>query len=257
MDADDEDLNFRLARAKSILQALRNKSWTRVYLAQKSGYDERTIRNLLKGTPVRDQTVIDVCKLLDIEPELEDASEYVDAADDRHGGYTRTPFRKYEGIFLGYKRSFKKAGCFVRNFMSVTWDEDAEVFRFGDHFRYKHRGDWVERNRTGEIFISPMTDLLHFLLVDDGSVRLATLMKMRGREEIMRGTIASYAQNVMFFQPANSAFLLEKSGIGDVAQLMEALPRLVEPGQDGYVDVKNEIEFIERDILFNCRNTDS
>ena len=69
---------FLISRARKIERALVRKSWTRVHLAELTGYDERTIRNVLGAKPVRDQTIIDICQALGIEPELEDSSEYVE-----------------------------------------------------------------------------------------------------------------------------------------------------------------------------------
>src|SRR5215207_5947011 len=68
MGREDE---FLSARARKIERALLRKNWTRVHLADLTGYDERTIRNVLHGKPVREQTVIDICEALGIEPILE------------------------------------------------------------------------------------------------------------------------------------------------------------------------------------------
>ena len=69
---------FLISRARKIERALVRRSWTRVHLAELTGYDERTIRNVLGAKPVRDQTIIDICQALGIEPDLEDCSEYVE-----------------------------------------------------------------------------------------------------------------------------------------------------------------------------------
>jgi DNA-binding Xre family transcriptional regulator len=64
---------FLISRARKIERALGRRSWTRVHLAELTGYDERTIRNVLGAKPVRDQTIIDICQALGIEPDLEDS----------------------------------------------------------------------------------------------------------------------------------------------------------------------------------------
>jgi hypothetical protein len=53
---------FLIVRARKIERALVRKNWTRVHLAEVTGYDERTIRNVLGAKPVREQTVIDICQ---------------------------------------------------------------------------------------------------------------------------------------------------------------------------------------------------
>jgi lambda repressor-like predicted transcriptional regulator len=97
---------FLTARARKIERALIGKNWTRVHLAEVTGYDERTIRNVLGRKLVRDQTIIDICQALGIEPELEDGSQYVEVADALYGEYPRGPYRKYEGGYFAYRRSF-------------------------------------------------------------------------------------------------------------------------------------------------------
>ena len=67
-----ESSEFRLERAKKLQRALRNKQWTRTFLASKTGYDEKTIRNVLNGMQVKDKTIVDVCQALGIEPILDD-----------------------------------------------------------------------------------------------------------------------------------------------------------------------------------------
>ena len=44
---------FLIARARKIERALVRKNWTRVHLAEVTGYDERTIRNVLGAKPVQ------------------------------------------------------------------------------------------------------------------------------------------------------------------------------------------------------------
>jgi hypothetical protein len=49
------EVEFWRVRAKKIERALIRNGWTRVHLAELTGYDERTIRNVLSGKPVRGQ----------------------------------------------------------------------------------------------------------------------------------------------------------------------------------------------------------
>jgi transcriptional regulator with XRE-family HTH domain len=86
-------------RAKVIERALAAKRWTQLHLGSKTGYDERTIRNVLRGRPVREQTILDVCQALGIEAELHNGHQ-VDFADQAYGEYPRGPYRKYEGGYF-------------------------------------------------------------------------------------------------------------------------------------------------------------
>src|SRR5215218_1800070 len=88
---------FLISRARKIERALVRWSWTRVHLAELTGYDERTIRNVLGAKPVRDQTIIDICQALGIEPYPDDTNEYVELSDPEYGEYPHGPYRKYDG----------------------------------------------------------------------------------------------------------------------------------------------------------------
>src|SRR3954454_19197308 len=101
MNGDAEILS---ARARKIERALVHKGWTRIRLAEVTGYDERTIRNVLSGKVVRYQTIVDICEALGIEPDF-DPHGHVEVADRLFGEYPRGPYRKYEGSYFTYRRS--------------------------------------------------------------------------------------------------------------------------------------------------------
>ena len=60
---------FLIVRARKIERALVRKNWTRVPFAEVTGYDERTIRNVLGAKSVREQTIIDICEALGVAPD--------------------------------------------------------------------------------------------------------------------------------------------------------------------------------------------
>ena len=70
-----------------------NKAWTRAQLAAKSGHDVRTVRTVLAGVDaVRDQTIVDICQALGIEPELSEPTESeAEVAEPWYGSYARGP----------------------------------------------------------------------------------------------------------------------------------------------------------------------
>jgi hypothetical protein len=80
-----------------------------------TGYDERTIRNILSGKPVRDQTIVDVCQVLGIEPELEQ-DHHIEIADEQFGAY--------EGAFFAYRRSFSAPSRLLRTVIEFAWSRE-------------------------------------------------------------------------------------------------------------------------------------
>src|SRR5215211_9011011 len=130
---------FFSARANRIERALIKKNWTRVHLAEVTGYDERTIRNVLGRKLVRDQTIIDICQALGIEPELEDGSQYVEVADALYGEYPRGPYRKYEGGYFAYRRSFSSPISMMRTVIELEWSE-GEGLLFHEYSEFSASG---------------------------------------------------------------------------------------------------------------------
>jgi DNA-binding Xre family transcriptional regulator len=94
---------FLSARAKRIRRALAQKGWTQKHLANKTGWCERTLRNLLDGRRVRAQVVEDVCEALGVEPGREHATQI---AGEEYGAYPRSAVRIYEGGWFAYRWSF-------------------------------------------------------------------------------------------------------------------------------------------------------
>ena len=171
---------FLISRARKIERALVRKSWTRVHLAELTGYDERTIRNVLGAKPVRDQTIIDICQALGIEPDLEDSSEYVEVADAEYGEYPRGPYRRYEGGYFAYRRSFNSLARLMRTCVEIEWAED-EGLIFREHSQFQAGRRQVDNSQSGRVHISQTTGLMHLVTCVEGAVRTHHPHKDDGR----------------------------------------------------------------------------
>src|SRR5215211_1987880 len=200
---------FFSARANRIERALIKKNWTRVHLAEVTGYDERTIRNVLGAKPVRDQTIIDICQALGIEPDLEESSEYVEVAEAEYGEYPRGPYRRYEGGYFAYRRSFNSLARLMRTCVEIEWAEDEGlIFRELSQFQAGHRQ--VDNSQSGRVHVSQTTGLMHLVTCVEGSVRLITLTKMIGGDEVMRGAVLTQIDRDAHYMPAFSSIVLTK-----------------------------------------------
>lgn len=200
---------FFSARANRIERALIKKNWTRVHLAEVTGYDERTIRNVLGRKLVRDQTIIDICQALGIKPELEDESQYIEVADALYGEYPRGPYRKYEGGYFAYRRSFSSPVRLMRTVVALEWSEDVGLI-FREHSQFKAGRRQIDNSQGGHVYISQTTGLMHLLTKVEGAVRLITLTKMIGGDELMRGAVLTQIDRDAHYLPSFSPIVLTK-----------------------------------------------
>lgn len=242
------DLEFRIERAKRLERALRNKGWTRVQLAAKTGYDEKTIRNVLSGDPVRDQTIIDVSQSLEIEPQLENTLGDVDVADDAFGGYLRHTHRNYEGFFRAYRRSFTRPGEIYKSIYHMYWDSAADHFVFSEYYQLDSDEKFGAKAHEGSVYMSSYTSLIHLMTVYEGSIRLATLTKMREVEGVMRGTIQTQSESLMFFQPTVAPLVLVKLKHYNTDDIKDDLRFLAEADGD-FKFAQEQIALTEKQIV--------
>ena len=243
------DLEFRLDRAKQIQRALQNKGWTRTQLASKTGYDEKTIRNLLAGQEVRDQTVIDVSQALAIVPRLENDVDNVECADDVFGGYVRSTHKFYETYYYLYRRSFSKEGAIFRGVLEVRWDETDERFNFSEYYEADPEEELGARRHTGALYMSSYTGLVHMLTIFEGSIRLITATKMRQSDGIMRGTIATQCEDIAFFQPTVSPLVLKRLKNYDAAARLAGDIGLLSESADDYAFATDQLAMTEDRVV--------
>jgi hypothetical protein len=253
MPKDAATLEFWRKRAAKIEKALLNKAWTRIQLATKSGHDVRTIRTVLAGEdPVRDQTIVDVCQALGIEPELSEPTEsQIEVAEPWYGSYAREPYKAYEGAYYAYRRSFTYPGCFMRSIYEIKWHDEDWIFVFQEHQSYSSNNNRkVDHSQSGEVYISPYTDLIHLVTVASGAVRMVTLRKMR--DNAMRGCMLTQSDRDTYFQPCVSGIFLERLFGFDPASL-NANPELVGPIRPGHADydrIAEEMAIVEKAVMF-------
>ena len=247
-----DELEFLRARAKKIERTLARNSWTRVRLASATGYDERTIRNVLAGKPVRDQTIIDICQALGIAPELDEESQYAEVADEQYGSYARRLFSAYDGGFFAYRRSFTSASHLMRTVIEFAWSEEAKSLTFSEHSRYSTVRKVVDHSQTGHVYISPLTDLVHLLTTHQGAVRLITLSKMRGGEDVMRGAVLTQSEHRMYYQPSVSAIVLTKISNYE-PERHRAMVGPIDANAEEHGSIVTELDQTERDVVQHRR----
>ena len=240
---------FRLARARKLERALRNKGWTRKQLAEETGYDEKAIRNILAGEPVRDQTVVDVSQALGIEPETDTQHDRVEVAEDEYGGYSRSAHRQYESFFYSYRRSFTNYGEIFKSIIEIRWDGIDNKFVFFDYYETDKVTGQDARAHTGAVFMSSFTNLLHLQTIYEGSLRLITLTKMREPEGIMRGAIMTQSENLMSFQPTLSPIVLRRIPAYSVRKELPRDMKMITADESDYEFAAAQLGLTERQTI--------
>ena len=245
-----DDSEFKLKRAKKLQRALRNKQWTRVFLADKTGYDEKTIRNVLNGAQVRDKTIVDVCQALGIEPIFDDVEELTEVADAQYGGYSRVTHRPYETFYAFYRRdTFDDDKLIYKSILEIFWDVTERRLSFKEYYRRRSTSIPGVKAHTGPVYISPHTSLLHMLTIFEGAVRTLTLTKMREFEGIMRGVLLTQTESLTFYQPTVSPVVLRVlTEYNTEFRLKDDIARLC-PGSVEYAFADKELLIAERKII--------
>lgn len=245
---------YLIERAGRVERAMRAKGFTRQKLAERAGYDIRTIYKVINAEHVRDKTIIDICRALDIAPELELPPDENQIAPDAYGAYSHSAYRHYEGKYIGYRRSFSNLESFIRIPLEITWDHEDHCFKFSEFQRYTGLDNHdVDHSQSGIVYISSFTDTIHFLTVNQGAVRVVTLTKMkRNGQEKMRGIVLTQCERETYFQPATSAFYMKKiTENPEDAEKYKAGPIL--RNDDEYAEISKEIASIEQDVVFMAR----
>ena len=250
----DQELEFRLERARIIEKALLGKKWSKTLLVQKTGYDPKTIRNLLDGHVVRDQTVIDVCQCLDIEPKLERDTINDACADDEFGGYLRSTHRFYEGFFYLYRHSFSEPGRIFRSVMHIHWDDQRNLLVFSEFYNVGPADSSEIKSHTGNVYMSSYTGLIHFVTVFQGSVRIITATKMRQSDGIMRGSLMTQCEDINFFQPTITPVVLRKnSSLTEQSDMLEKI-RIMDDSCSDIPFARSQLKLCEEKVNKNFFN---
>jgi len=208
--------------------------------------DERTIRNVLGGKAVRDQTIADICQALGIEADL-DPHGHIEVADRDYGEYPRGPYRKYEGTYFAYRRSFSAPVRLMRTVMELEWSE-GEGLVFHERSQFKTGRKLIDNSQSGHVYISQTTGLMHFVTCFEGAVRLITLTKMIGGEEVMRGAVLTQIDRDAHYLPSFSPIVLTKLRNYE-PEKHRAMAGPVDDNAEEYSFISAELEHTERRVI--------
>ena len=245
------DIAFRLDRAKTLERARLEKHWTKKQLAERAGYDEKTLYNLLSGGDVHDKTVFDFCQALGVEMPTPDTRK-VEIAPDLLGGYARSIYDEYEGNYRIYRPSFADPHKIYKYAMRITWDEVDSHFRFVTSYKLDPREPNGAKTHGGPVSISAVTNLVHFVVSFRGSVRLVTVTKMRKADGVMRGSMATHFEDLNFFRPTLCPIVIQKNvDESDDFNVHENI-RMLGPQDEDWSFAREQIGLTEKSVLNLC-----
>jgi transcriptional regulator with XRE-family HTH domain len=218
-------------------------------LATRAGYNERTIRNFIKGKATRFSTKNDICSAVGIDIQKETASKRIQAADAEHGSYNRDHFREYIGCFFAYRRSFQVEGNLIRSLYEFFWSNEPCCLRFREAHRYysPRLKRLVNYDQEGDVFVSNSIGLVHLLTKYEGALRLITLTKLHHDEMTMSGIVVTQTERPNHFEPAASAIYLRKVKSGSPDELIKQVGPM-EPGDPDFKAVESILEHVEKAV---------
>ena len=246
-----DDFEFKLARAKTIERARLEKHWTKKQLAEKAGYDEKTLYNLLSGGEVQSKTIFDFCQALGVPVPIP-TDRKIEIAGDLLGGYSRSIYDEYEGSYFIYRPSFSRPESVYRYVMDIVWDEVDSHFIFVSSYKADPKEPTGAKTHRGPVSISAVTNLVHFVVTFRGSVRLVTVTKMRKADGIMRGSMATHFEDLNFFRPTLSPIVIRKiEGGRPRADLLSDI-RLLEETDPDFTFAREQLALTQSNVLNLC-----
>ncbi len=214
--------NQGLARIKT---AMIEKKLTQAELADAADCHEKTIQNLMQGRTVRDQTLFDVCTVLDLDfeeiksvwsgqpgvrEELGRPRATGDAAPIYMGAYTRAAVDHYIGSYLTLRPSFSAADTIVAYRTDVRWDSDWPSLLFEESERpdasFSHRG---------RLYIPASSMFIHFVSLTKGAMRMVVVSQLDQMQR-MRGLITTLNKQQALIVPVSApiVFMRQDSFVG-------------------------------------------
>jgi hypothetical protein len=170
-------------------QAKRSAGMSNDAIANKAGYNEKTIRDVIRGRCLVYTTVHDVCAVLgiDIDQVLVrdglNVSTNGNAPIDR-GGYAKENYLDLIGSYATVRPTYHNPSNFRCYRTELGWDAGASCLRFTEF-------DRKDDCQTGDVYIPRASAFMYLLTLDKGWVRTIIVSQLIGRASIMRGLILS------------------------------------------------------------------
>lgn len=200
-----------------IRTAMIEKKITQAGLADAADCHEKTIQNLMGGRTVRDQTLFDVCMVLDLDfddikarwagagpkgrPQRDEPGHPgpgTEVAPIYMGGYTRRAVDHLIGSYLTLRPAFTKEKVIFAFRTDITWDESWPSLLFQERNRpdapYSHRG---------RVHVPPSSQFIHLVSLTKGAMRMVLLAQIDQTRQ-MRGLITTLSRRGATIAPVSA-----------------------------------------------------
>ncbi len=217
--------------------AMIEKKITQAGLADAADCHEKTIQNLLAGRTVRDQTLFDVCMVLDLDfddlktqwagrgptgqPQRDEPGQPgagTEVAPIYMGGYTRQAVDHFVGSYLTLRPAFTKDGVLIAYRTDISWDDSWPSLLFQECNRpdapYSH---------TGRVHVPPASQFIHLVSLTKGAMRMI-LLSQPDQTQHMRGIITTLSRNGATVAPVSAPIVYQRLEAPDAGVYGEILP---------------------------------
>ncbi len=215
--------------------AMIEKKITQAGLADAADCHEKTIQNLFGGRTVRDQTLFDVCMVLDLDfdelktqwagsgpkgqPQRDEPGQPgvgTEVAPIYMGGYTRRAVDHFIGSYLTLRPAFTKDGVLFAYRTDITWDESWPSLLFQECNRpdapYSH---------TGRVHVPPSSQFIHLVSLTKGAMRMI-LLSQPDQMQQMRGIITTLSRRGPTIAPVSAPIVyrrIDAASAGDFGEI--------------------------------------
>jgi hypothetical protein len=173
--------------AKLIDDAAKSGKLSKVSIAGKAGYDERTVRSVLAGNTASFETYQDVCGAvgLSIETILSQASTK-NTAPEPVGGYSREMYAHYVGDYVTIRPKYDNASVIKSYQTRIFWNDAQGCYWFEE----RNRADSAFAHQ-GQLHIPRGSVCVYLVTMAGGWVRNAIVSQLIPGASEMRGLICS------------------------------------------------------------------
>jgi hypothetical protein len=176
--------------AKIAEQAKLTRGLSNDAIADKAGYNEKTVRDVIRGRCLVYKTVKDVCYALDIDLDQVLVQTGLNVGTEGNapahlGGYSKENYLDLIGSYVTVRPTYHYTSNLRCYRTELDWDVGASCLRFTEF-------DRADADcQTGYVYIPRASAFMYLLTLDKGWVRTIIVSQLIGKASIMRGLILS------------------------------------------------------------------
>jgi hypothetical protein len=176
--------------ANLVRRAKETSGLTNGRIAEKAGYNEKVVRDVLHARCPTYDTTKDICEALEIDFDRALAEAGVTDQGGEHapgylGGYSKEIYGGLVGRFTTIRPGYADPSLIRSYQTAIDWDDTVSGLRFSEHNRSDASG------QTGHIYIPPASAFMYLMTIDKGWIRTILVSQAHNSSSILRGLILS------------------------------------------------------------------